>query len=326
MSRIDSLYCPFVPKVHPDASSVHEGSVLWALSLGMLPTDQHARVAHQAKIGWLVAYAFPTAMPRRLQLVADWTVLFCALDDYIEKLGQASEVEAYLQHLLDLLRADIASSSEDPLAAGMLDLQWRLLALAPLSQFTRFTDRLEELFAGFVTEAENRDRAQIPDIASYIALREVTAGLHVLFTLGELIEGFRLPDHVREHLAIRTLITRTSNIVGWANDLFTYEKEIRAGENHNLVLVLMNERRLPLSEAVAQVVALHDNEVRRFLVEVEQLPSFGAADAGVQRYVDMLRSWIRGHLDWAHETGRYRPFEDPAGDWEDRRMTRPAAA
>jgi 5-epi-alpha-selinene synthase len=83
---------------------------------------------------------------------------------------------------------------------------------------------------------------------------------------------------------------------------------------HNLVLVLMNERGISLTEAVAQAVELHDNEVRSFLQCVEQLPSFGAADADVECYVEMLRCWIRGHLDWAHETGRYRPFEERTGE------------
>jgi hypothetical protein len=110
--------------------------------------------------------------------------------------------------------------------------------------------------------------------------------------------------------------------VGWANDLFTYEKEIIQGEVHNLVLVLMNERRLTIAEAVAQTIALHDDEVRRFLQEVEQLPSFGLDHADVQRYVEMLRCWIRGHLDWAHETGRYHPEGEPATP----RASRPAAA
>jgi 5-epi-alpha-selinene synthase len=294
--------------------------------MGMLPTEHHVRAAQQAKIGWLVARAFPTAMLRGLQLVADWTVLFCMLDDHLEKLRPASEVAAYLQHLLDLLRADIAGSPDDPFAAGLLDLRSRLLALGPPGHFTNVADRVEELFAGFVAEAENRDRARIPDVASYLQVREVTVGLQVMFALGELLEGFRLPDRVRAHPAIRRLARHTSKIVGCANDLFTYEKELRAGEIHNLVLVLMNERRLPIGEALAQAVALHDHEVRSFLHDLAQLPSFGAADADVQCYVTMMRCWIRGHLDWAHETGRYRPFEAPAGEQGDRWAGRPAAA
>jgi hypothetical protein len=264
-------------------------------------------------VGWLVARGFPTAMRHGLQLAADWTVLFCILDDYIEKLPTAAEVEAYLQHLLDLFRADgtgDAGSSADPFALGMMDLRRRFLMMASASHVMRFADRLEELFASNVTEARNRERAQIPDVAAYLQLREITIGLHVLFALAELLEGFSLSDRTRAHPALQRLATRTCNIVGWANDLFTYEKEIIQGEMHNLVLVLMNERPLTIAEAVEETIALHDNEVRSFLQEVEQLPSFGVANEGVQRYVTMLTCWIRGHLDWAHETGRYRPFEE----------------
>jgi avermitilol synthase len=306
------LFCPLAPNVHPDASSVHEGSVLWARSLGMLPTEQHVRSAHKAKVGWLVARGFPTAMLPGLQLAADWTVLFCMLDDYTEKLPAAAEVEVYLQHLLDLFRDDVAGPSEDPFALGMIDLRKRLLDLGPASHYMRFADRLEELFAGNVAEARNRERAQIPDLASYLQLREITIGLQVQFALAELLEGFSLSSRTRAHPALQRLASHASNIVGWANDLFTYEKEIIEGEMHNLVLVLMNERRLTITEAVAQAVELHDSEVRSFLLEIEQLPSFGVGSAGVLGYVSMLTSWVRGHLDWAQETGRYRPFEDAA--------------
>jgi len=309
---MDSLYCPFASKVHPNAWPAHEDSILWAQSLGMLVTEQHTRNANKEKIGWLVARGFPTATSHGLQLAADWTLLFCILDDHIEKLGTAHEVETYQQHLLDLFRADITGSPQDPFAAGMVDLRQRLRAMAPPSHVTRFADRLEELFAANVAEARNRERAQIPDLASYLQLREITIGLHVQFALAELLEGFRLPDHIREHPALQRLAARASNIVGWANDLFTYEKEIIQGEIHNLVLVLMNERRLTIAEAVAQAIEFHNNEVRGFLQEVDQLPSFGPASASVRCYVGMLRSWIRGHLDWAYETGRYRPCAEPA--------------
>ena len=310
MTRMDSLYCPFTSSVHEDASSVHAGSVQWAQSLGMLPTEQHVKHAHKAKVGWLVARAFPTATSCGLQLVADWTVLFCVLDDHIEKYGTAVDVEEYLLNLLDLFRADIAGASNDPFAAGLLDIRARLLAMGSVSYFMGFADRLEVLFKGFITEARNRDNAQIPDLTSYLPLREVTVGLQVMYGLAELLEGFSLPAAVHAHPLIQALARHTSNIVGWANDLFTYEKEFREGEIHNLVLVLMNELGISLTEAVVQATALHDNEIHSFLSCIDQLPSFGAADRDVACYVEMLRCWIRGHLDWAHETGRYRPFED----------------
>jgi hypothetical protein len=280
----------------------------------MLPTEQHVRTAHQAKLAWLVARIFPAMMTRGLQLTADWTVLGCLLDDHIEKLGTANDVTAYLQHLLGLFRGDLAGSFKDPFAAGMIDLRERAETLGPSNHVTHVADRMGELFAGFVTEARNRERLQIPDVASYMQLREITIGLQVMSAMAELLEEFSLPDRLGEHPALRKLTTHASNIVGWANDLFTFEKEISQGEIHNLVLVLMTERRLTMAKARAEVVALHDHEVHSFLAQLARLPSFGIAEAGVQRYVAMLTCWIRGHLDWAHETGRYRPFDEPAAD------------
>src|SRR5947209_4560095 len=68
----------------------------------------------------------------------------CALPIF-EKLGTASEVTAYLQHLLDLFRGEIAGSVEDPFAAGMIDLRERAVALAPSNHVTRVADRIGEL-------------------------------------------------------------------------------------------------------------------------------------------------------------------------------------
>jgi len=314
MARIDSLYCPFAQSLHPDAALVHERSVLWARALGMLPTEHHVRSAHKAKLGYLAARTFPAATRQGLQLAADATMLFFVLDDYIETLGAADEVAAYLPYLLHLLRSGMTGALDDPFASGMIDLRQRMLALGTPRHFKHFVDQVEEIFEANVAEARNRERGQIPDVASYLPLREVTVGIHVMLALVELLEEFRLPDRIRKHPAVRELATRASNIVGWANDLFTYEKEIIQGEIHNLVLVLMNERQWTIAEAVAATVALHDQQVLCFLQEVEQIPSFGAADASVQRYVEMLQSLIRGHLDWAYETGRYRPLDEPAGE------------
>jgi len=302
---IPLLYCPFEPEVHPGASLAHENSIRWARSQGLLETEQRAMSAEKARTGWLAARAFPTAMPHGLQWAADWLVLFCTLDDHIEKQRYATEVESDLLELLNLFRSGTDCPRNGPFGSAMLDLRQRLLALAPSSHVTRFVDQLEELFEGFAIEARNRERDRIPDVASYLRLREVTVGLKVMFALAELLDGFSLSDDTRTHPVLRRLATRASNIVGWANDLFTYEKEVLHGEIHNLVMVLMNERGLTVSEAVQQAVALHDNEVRDFLGDVAQLPSLDLTDADVRSYVRMLKCWIRGHLDWARETGRY---------------------
>lgn len=299
------LYCPFKPEIHPEAASVHENSIRWARSQGLLHTKQQEMAAEKAKTGWLVARGFPAAAPQGLQWAADWLLLFCALDDHIEMQRHAAGIEADLHNLLELFRSGSGRLHHVPFAAAMLDLRQRLLRLAPSCQVARFVDELEELFEGFAIEARNRERGFIPDVASYLQLRAVTVGVKTMFALAELLGGFSLPENTRMHPAFVQLATRTGNIVGWANDLFTYEKEIRHGEIHNLVIVLMNERGLTASQAVQHAVKLHDDEVCSFLADIRQLSSFDLAGADVSSYVRMLTCWIRGHMDWACETGRY---------------------
>jgi hypothetical protein len=53
-------------------------------------------------------------------------------------------------------------------------------------------------------------------------------------------------------------------------------------------------------------VALHDAQVRAFIDLEFNVPVFGAViDHDLQRYIGILRSWMRGNLDWAISSGRY---------------------
>ena len=114
---------------------------------------------------------------------------------------------------------------------------------------------------------------------------------------------------MRSSIGIPKLEELTCRSVGWANDIFTYEKEVKYGEVHNLVLVLMDESSLALSEAIQRAAAIHDKEVRSFLAAQAELEPVVQNHEGLDAYVGILRQWIRGHLDWAKETGRYRVGE-----------------
>jgi 5-epi-alpha-selinene synthase len=74
----------------------------------------------------------------------------------------------------------------------------------------------------------------------------------------------------------------------------------------NLVFILQNTYDLSLQTAVDRAAAIHDAEVRAFEIMEAQLPACGLmVDADVQRYIDGLRSWMRGNLDWSLTCGRY---------------------
>lgn len=305
LSGLPALACPLAARVHHDADATHERSIAWACATGLAAPGQLARV-RAARIGWLAARGFPRARLWALQLASDWTTLFCLLDDHVEALPTAGAVEARLAGLLRALDTATAPAG-DPFATALADLRARMDRRAPARWIARFVARVAELFACFAAEAQFRDRRRAPDLATYLELREVSVGLHVLFTFSELTDAVDLPPAVREHPALRSLEARASNLVGWANDILTHEKEVAQGEVLNLVVVLQAGDLCTVRDALARVIDRHNAEMRAFLAEVAALPAFGPHDAAVRRHVDVLLAWVAGHLAWGRETGRYRP-------------------
>jgi hypothetical protein len=305
------LYCPFDFGVNPHASAVQAASVQWAARMGFLRSEAQQARLEAAKVAWLEAFVFNAAPREALQLAADWTTLFCLLDDFVEseQLGPI-KLSVYFSRLLATFRAPNLTVSE-PIARGLADVSRRLEALGGASKVSRFAQLLDELFGGYIWEEINRWKQLRPSYDTYRSMRVVTIGLRPQFALAEILENLELSEEARKHPDLMRLERTTCRAVGWANDLFTYEKELEQGEVHNLVLVLMHSESLPLCDALRQARAAHDDEVRAFLSLEARLTGFGDEAHAVRRYVAMLRRWIRGHLDWAVKTGRYQERRSP---------------
>jgi 5-epi-alpha-selinene synthase len=140
-------------------------------------------------------------------------------------------------------------------------------------------------------------------------MRPYTGAVYNYLLLIESVGRLELPASVHTHSTVQQLAQMTNNIICWANDLMSLEKELRHGDVHNLVFVLHREQQRSLSEAISIVVAMHDAEVQRFCALAACLPSFTAAvDADLKQYVVGMQFWIRANMDWSAATARYRPL------------------
>jgi 5-epi-alpha-selinene synthase len=305
--QVIDLFCPFSPGLNPCAVEVQAESLQWAQRIGLLSTDEEVRRLARSKVAYLPARVFWIAPPELLQLAADWTTLFCILDDHVDVMVTTASLMKISDYLSRLLAAFNGVTVRDqPIDRAFFDLGRRMCALAPADWVRRFGGALESLFGGYLWEAINYWRDIKPSIDAYCTMREITIGLHPQFILGELAEGIRLAEATRDHPTLGRLRGVASKCVGWANDIFTYKTEMERGQVHNLVIILADSS--SLDQVVRRVAEMHNSEVRSFLDEAASLPSFGNADKEVRRYVNMLQSWIRGHLDWAKDTGRYDPM------------------
>jgi hypothetical protein len=309
------LFCPFACGLSPHVDAVQRASLEWCTRLGLVAEGKALAHVAKSKIGWLVARAFFQAAQEPLQIASDWTHVFCLLDDRAEKVGCPVQLAGLLFALSETFELGILHDAveDEPFAHALLDLRARMLAASSPAWVQGFSRHFKAICEGFLWESLNASMGLHPDLQSYLAVRKITVGLFPQFHLAALTDAIELPLEIYEHPAVRRLMVAASNCVGWSNDLCTYEKELAEGERHNLVLVLMREESLEVHEAARRVARMHDEEVMTFLRVERSLPSFGRHDVALRQFVAILRSWVRGHLDWAQETGRYRPASDHAG-------------
>ena len=193
--------------------------------------------------------------------------------------NELSEVD---NRFLDVLAGGEPKVFDEPLVHALYDLRWRLeerLRSNALSEV--WMRRFVRIFRGHLEatlwEAANRARDVVPDLESYLRMRPLTGGLSIITELMEIIEGSHLPQEVREHGAVRRVTEASHNVVCWANDILSLEKELRCNEVNNLILVLHYTQDLGLQQAIDRAAQMHDAEMRRVRSRGREFPSFRGA-------------------------------------------------
>lgn len=309
--RTPRLYCPFPAAINRYADGVHRETVGWVESFGLLAWGEGRRMVHDTHIGRLVVRFHPDARREELRLISDWCAWMFLRDDLAddpEYFRRPERLAALDAVFLDILSGRISGEGHGPFGRALQDLRERLLPKVPAPLWIRrFLRSVEEHFESTLWEATNRARGITPDLETYVRMRPITGGMHVDTDFIEVTSGIYLPPEVRGHPVVSALTGASNNVVCWANDIISLAKERYRGDVHNLVLVLREDRRLSDGEAAAEAARMYNAEVRRFVRLERELPSFGpAVDANLRRYVSVLKTRMRGNLDWTYESARYR--------------------
>lgn len=308
---VPDLFCPFPSAMNPHTTDIHHQTLAWADRFQLIDNPvTHERFC-RAQFSRVVGRAYPNAAPADLRLICDWNTALFVWDDHCDetRLGrQPDQLRARCDQLLDVLQGALPDTADDQLLRAFADVGARLRARMSHMWVRRFVQQVQEYVEGTLWEAVNRSSDHIPDFATYTRMRRFAGALHPYFEFADMTEHIDLPIEVRRHPVVERLSTAAANVVVWANDIVSLEKELLHGDVHNLVTVLQREHKLSLQAAIERAAEIHDAEVRQFIALEACLPVFNAAiDASLQRYIGVLRSWMRANLDWSFETGRYRP-------------------
>lgn len=309
---VPPLYLPFRVNTSPHLAAARRSGVVWAREAGLLGEglwDERQFRGYDFALAAATINADGTAAD--VALVAGWLAWRTYADDYFGTLDVAA---ARLEHeRLAAIMSPSPPSLVNATERGLADL-WRRTGCAKLAA------AVLDMTAGWLWEHANRAVRRIPDPVDYVEMRRATSGAGMTMLLTRLAGDDVAPAWVYQTRVMRELETAAADYAGFANDLYSYQREIEfEGDFHNLVLVV--ERFLDVDRwAAAGVVA---RLMKARLEQFEHLVAVGlpalfaehgdalpaAARAALRRQAALLQDWMAGLSHWHRVSARYTDAE-----------------
>lgn len=308
--HVPPIELPFPHRLNPHTEALADSLWRWVRGTGALaPTTEATWSA--IRYDWLMGCMYPTAPLRSLEAIGQVVLWLFLYDDHLDPGGAADDPRRALDlahGVARLLRETSAPRPDDP----VLVLLWRWCAdfqgKALGGWWRRCAVDLAQCATGIAQEVAMRSAGVVPDARTYLTHRRVTVGWGLLTDLIEFADGAELPDRVRRPADFQRLRWSAGDITCAINDLLSLGKELRAGESHNLVLVLHRTEGCDLPTAVDRVHRWLTRRLGDYLSLRDRLRrTCPPADrVALDRYAEGLECLMRGVVDWCSESGRYR--------------------
>ncbi len=305
-----ALESPFVEALHPKATDLQVYARAWAQRMGLVRTPAELARFEAARYWQLIAGAYPNVPWEILTIAHDWNCWGFFLDDF----DDASDAAAQPQTLRSLFAQVIAILQDAPMPGNLppflhalQDVWQRVHKYSSATWRRRFVRTLADGFDAYQWEARNRLKGRTPPVSEYMAYRRQTGGWMTDVLLVDLALGRTLSERVYTHPALQQLLDTANNVICWANDLFSFEKERAIGEVHNLVHIVQTEYHCTTEAAIQTISNWHNQEVQRWQQLVKQMPRWGRRESRhVQAYITFCEHFMRSNHAWSQVTGRYQ--------------------
>lgn len=244
---------------------------------------------------------------RHLDLFSDFCYWAYAWDDARDARLDLRPPAAMTSHCLRLDRVldhpGTAPLERDPYCRSLWDLRRRLADLPDTDQALRVTDGMRRfLHGGHHWTCMQRSRV-MPGLDDYLLARSDDCAGSWMVPFYPLIGGYRLtPEEAADPLAL--ILTDLVPLIGALdNDVISHHREAAIGE-FNVLDVLRKENGYSLAHAVTDALALRDRLMTLYLRIRDHLAR--TAGPHLARFAHDIGYIIRGHMEWALETNRYR--------------------
>ncbi|SFF75582.1 hypothetical protein SAMN05216251_12777 [Actinacidiphila alni] len=317
------LYLPFPTRLNGAAGEAQAASVAWLDRFGLYADAAHRERLVGAGCGVLGGYLAPEADREQLQLAADFATWNVAFDDEYCDEGELGRSPERFVRVLGLLQRSVEVPEEavfgDRYGVALHDLRVRLEGFGPAEQVAAWAASMRGWFLAEAWKSGNVAGGRTPELGEYSSLVLVSGGGEAWTVLSPLVEGYGVPGRVRADRGVRALTEMACWLLSWDTGLLSWSREKRAGgDGHNAIDVVSRTFGMDFDASVELALLLRDEVMGLFLrVRRRVLDERGSE---VERYVGMLERLVRGGVDWAVGSRRYREeagavvrvSEDPA--------------
>jgi germacradienol/geosmin synthase len=321
-SRIPDIRMPFPLELSPHLDNARRSLRDWADRMGILAEgvwDEDKLRAYDLAL--CSAGLDPDATPEALDLSAQWLAWGTYGDDYYPLVyGHRRDLAAArltTARLSDCMPID----GDEPLLPvnamerALLDLWVRTTAEMTPGARRTLKDAINVMTESWVWELSNQLQNRVPDPVDYLEMRRATFGSDLTLSLCRMGHGPAVPPEVYRSGPVRSLENAAMDFACLLNDVFSYQKEIEfEGEIHNAILVVQTFFGCDYPTGLGIVHDLMSQRMRQFEHVVEhELPILyddfqltKEARAAMGTYVEDLRNWMAGILNWHREVDRYK--------------------
>ncbi|RWS23445.1 Terpene synthase metal-binding domain protein-like protein [Leptotrombidium deliense] len=305
------ILLPVKPCVYDSVAEVTKEVERWAIEFKLFQGESGKLKLKNEVIVKLACRCFPYCNAEKIILVAKYMVHLVLMDDLISGEKQGPFFDLLIKHdkcnenLVDLLNTSI-NYDKCPIATSFADLWKQLKKLTNQQWQRRFAESYIWFLKSHLWEKNNLQSGRIPEIGEYTSGRIYTSGVEPTLCIVELACNISIPEYVIANSTFQRLITTVINVVAFENDLHSFEKELKANDVHNLVIVMKNAYNISYQEAINRASHHVNDEIQKFFHFEKLMPSFGnLTDDFLKLFFEGLRHLMRGNHDWGEVTGRY---------------------
>lgn len=301
---------------HPQTVQIEARSDAWAKRrLGPCCKDAAAltdwlsmRISLYGPMGW------PHGATERVYTMSNWWNLTTFIDDLAVLSGDWRTSNGQLARLTETLMTVLEGGEppEEPhdvdvLAAALKEIWDNITSTSTRALQRRIIDSIGILLDGYQGEVRWREKRRVPDLETYLEVRDKSFNSAMIAAMTEFVLGIDLTDVMRTEPEIfRRLHKNFSYQLIFTNDVFSFRKEWIDGDLFNAIGVFCATEGMPLQRAVDHARDLAVQHGREFIATRNDLLGSGLGQrSDVQQYVRELGYNMAGSEEYQLLNPRY---------------------